>query len=92
MDYIIFKVGNLAFQTYYYLMIIYVITSWLPDLRDNKIFVLISRCVEPYFSLFRRFIPPIGFIDISALIAIVVYQICGRFALEGLYKVLMYFN
>ena len=32
---------------------------------------------EPYLGLFRRFIPPLGPIDISPIIAILVLQIVG---------------
>jgi len=32
---------------------------------------------EPYLSIFRRFIPPIGPIDISPIVAILVLQIVG---------------
>jgi uncharacterized protein YggT (Ycf19 family) len=32
---------------------------------------------EPYLGLFRRFIPPIGPLDISPIIAILVLQIVG---------------
>jgi uncharacterized protein YggT (Ycf19 family) len=34
---------------------------------------------EPYLSLFRRFIPPIGPIDVSPIVAILVLVIGGRF-------------
>ncbi|CAN5649161.1 YggT family protein [soil metagenome] len=33
--------------------------------------------VEPYLSIFRRFIPPLGPIDISPIIAVLVLQIVG---------------
>ena len=32
---------------------------------------------EPYLRIFRRFIPPIGPIDISPIVAIIVLQIVG---------------
>jgi YggT family protein len=32
---------------------------------------------EPYLSIFRRFIPPIGPIDLSPIVAIVVLNILG---------------
>ena len=32
---------------------------------------------EPYLSIFRRFIPPLGPIDISPIVAILVLQIVG---------------
>ena len=33
---------------------------------------------EPYLSIFRRFIPPIGPLDISPIVAILVLQIVGQ--------------
>ena len=33
---------------------------------------------EPYLGLFRRFIPPIGPVDVSPIVAILVLQIVGR--------------
>jgi YggT family protein len=32
---------------------------------------------EPYLSLFRRFIPPIGALDLSPIVAIIVLNIVG---------------
>jgi YggT family protein len=32
---------------------------------------------EPYLSIFRRFIPPIGPIDVSPIVAILVLQLVG---------------
>jgi YggT family protein len=34
--------------------------------------------VEPYLAIYRRFIPPIGPIDVSPIVAILVLQIVGR--------------
>ena len=34
---------------------------------------------EPYLGIFRRFIPPIGPLDVSPIVAILVLQIVGRF-------------
>lgn len=59
-------------------IIVYVLLSWFPmegfirELRD----VLANFC-EPYLGLFRRIIPPIGMIDISPIIAIIVLQLVG---------------
>ena len=33
---------------------------------------------EPYLGLFRRFIPPIGPVDVSPIVAILLLQIVGR--------------
>ena len=39
---------------------------------------------EPYLSLFRRFIPPLGPIDISPIIAILVLQIVGGLIVDAI--------
>jgi len=41
--------------------------------------------VEPYLGLFRRFIPPIGPIDVSPIVAILVLQIVGRLIINALH-------
>ncbi|NIK68468.1 YggT family protein [Paenibacillus sp. BK033] len=59
-------------QNIYSFMIIgYVLLSWLPNARESFIGVFLGRLVEPYLGIFRRFIPPIGgMLDISPIIAI----------------------
>ncbi|ACT02506.1 membrane protein [Paenibacillus glycanilyticus] len=72
-------------QNIYSFMIIgYVLLSWLPNARESFIGVFLGRLVEPYLGIFRRFIPPIGgMLDISPIIAIFAL----RFIAYGLYAV-----
>ncbi|WP_347178056.1 YggT family protein [Sporosarcina thermotolerans] len=46
--------------------------SWVPASRETKFGILLSRITEPYLAFFRRFIPPLGMIDISPIVAIFV--------------------
>ena len=39
---------------------------------------------EPYLSIFRRFIPPLGPIDISPIVAILVLQIVGGLIVDAI--------
>ncbi|MEC0090159.1 YggT family protein [Paenibacillus macquariensis] len=65
----------MLFNIYFYMIVIYVLMSWLPNLRENFIGELLTKLVEPYLSVFRRFIPPImGMLDISPIIALFVLQ------------------
>ncbi|WP_145939667.1 YggT family protein [Paenibacillus glacialis] len=65
----------MLFEIYFYMIVIYVLMSWLPNLRENFIGELLTKLVEPYLSVFRRFIPPImGMLDISPIIALFVLQ------------------
>jgi YggT family protein len=67
---LIFQVVNTIFTIYRFVLIIYIIASWLPQVYESPVGKLLSRLSEPYLSIFRRFIPPIGFIDISPIVAL----------------------
>jgi len=64
-------------QFYIVLIIVYVLMSWLP-MNGGIIYdvyrVLASVC-EPYLGLFRRFIPPMGGMDLSPIVGIIVLQL-----------------
>lgn len=67
---IISLIGTL-YQIYLYLLIAYVLLSWLPNARESFIGEMLGKLAEPYLSIFRRFIPPIGgMIDISPIVAL----------------------
>lgn len=80
----LYGIINIAFQVYFWLIFFYVLSSWIPGLRESSIGEAIGRVVEPYLSIFRRFIPPIGFIDISPVVALLALQ----FIQQGLFVVL----
>lgn len=63
-------------QFYIWLIVAYIVLSWFPatgTLADVR--RALATLVEPYLSLFRRIIPPMGMIDISPIVAILVLQI-----------------
>ena len=54
-----------------------VIIRWIPELQHNKIAEILSRIVDPFLAMFRRVIPPIGGLDLSAMIAMVLLQMAA---------------
>ncbi|MGL4335652.1 MAG: YggT family protein [Turicibacter sp.] len=64
------------------MILIYVIMSWVPESRTTKLGQVLANLVEPYLSIFRKIIPPLGMIDFSPLIAFLLLQ----FAIQGLYR------
>jgi YggT family protein len=80
----ILQIGQYAFEVYYWLILITIFGSWFPQFQSSKIGIWISKLVEPYLGIFRRFIPPLGPIDISPIVAIFVFRYLTGFALEGL--------
>jgi YggT family protein len=48
--------------------------SWF-NAQQSSIGQLFARICEPYLEQFRRIIPPIGMIDISPIVALVVLRL-----------------
>ena len=72
------------FDFYQVLIIIWCILSWLPMPREGvlgDIVGALDSIVSPYINLFRRFIPPLGGIDFSPIVAIIVLQLIERFVI-----------
>ena len=88
---LVVTVVSAAFTLYFWLIIAHVIFSWIPvrqlwlmDLRE-----FVDRLVEPYLSVFRRFIPVValggGGLDISPIVAIIVLQFAQRLVVGYLF-------
>lgn len=86
MDLIVSLVGRII-DIYIWVIIIYIFMSWFPGARESSIGQFMGRIVEPYLEPFRRIIPPLGPIDISPIVAILVLQL----ALTGAYSLLNFF-
>jgi YggT family protein len=84
----ILQVGQLIYDTYYWLILISIFGSWFPKFQSTKIGITIGKLVEPYLAFFRKFIPPLGAIDFSPIIALIAYRYLGGFAVQGLREVL----
>ncbi|WP_217585674.1 YggT family protein [Lentibacillus saliphilus] len=68
----IFSLLDTAMGLYSFAIIIYVFMSWIPGSRETSIGVFFAKIVEPYMEIFRKFIPPLGMIDLSPIVAIFV--------------------
>jgi YggT family protein len=57
---------------YRWLLIAYILLSWVPNIRESFIGELLGKIVEPYLAPFRKIIPPIGgMLDVSPIIAFI---------------------
>ncbi|MGM9928937.1 MAG: YggT family protein [Bacillus sp. (in: firmicutes)] len=74
-------------EIYSWALIIYILMSWFPNARESSIGQFLARICEPYLEVFRRFIPPIGMMDFSPLVAFFVL----RFATYGIIQVFSWF-
>ncbi|MFC5651663.1 YggT family protein [Paenibacillus solisilvae] len=68
-------------EIYSFLIIGYILLSWLPSVRESFVGELLGKIVEPYLTPFRRIIPPIGgMLDISPIVALFAL----RFVTKGI--------
>ena len=57
-------------QIYSLVLIVRVLLSWFPNLDwSNPVLSSVSAITDPYLKAFRGLIPPLGGIDLSALLA-----------------------
>ncbi|MGL5080883.1 MAG: YggT family protein [Microcoleaceae cyanobacterium] len=64
------------FQIYTVLIFIRILLSWFPNINwYDPPFSILSQLTDPYLNVFRQFIPPLGGIDFSPMIAIFLLQI-----------------
>ena len=66
----IYIVISYLFLIYQFTIFAYILMSWIPALQQSGFGEFIGKIVEPYLGIFRKFIPPIGMIDISPIIAL----------------------
>lgn len=60
---------------YLVLLFIRILLSWFPNINwYDPPFSVLSQLTDPYLNLFRSIIPPLGGIDFSAILAIVLLQ------------------
>ena len=63
------------FNVFYFILIARVIISWLPQLRKNAIADMIYKITDPILAPIRRVIPPLGGLDWSVFVLIILMQV-----------------
>lgn len=76
-----------AVRLYSYALIIYILMSWFPGARESSFGQIMGRICEPYLEVFRKFVPPIGMIDFSPIVAIITLN----FAMAGIEQIFLWF-
>ncbi len=61
---------------YLLVLLVRVLLSWFPNLDwSNPVLSSVSAITDPYLNVFRGLIPPLGGIDLSALVAFIAIQL-----------------
>lgn len=78
-----------AIQIYSWVIIVYILMSWVPNVRNTTFGMFLATLAEPYLEPFRRIIPPIGMIDFSPIVALLVLRLFVPRGIEFLFRLFM---
>lgn len=67
---LLIQIIDKLFLVYTVMILIRILSSWVPEWQNTKPMLFVAYYTDPYLDLFRRFIPPLGMIDISPIIAV----------------------
>ncbi|MFC4023227.1 YggT family protein [Oceanobacillus longus] len=71
----LYTILHYALVFYGYALIVYIFMSWFPGARESSFGQFLTKICEPYLEQFRKFIPPLGMIDLSPIVGILVLQL-----------------
>ncbi|BAZ38909.1 hypothetical protein NIES4101_48540 [Calothrix sp. NIES-4101] len=64
---------------YIALLVIRILLTWFPNVNwYNQPFSALSQITDPYLNVFRSIIPPLGGMDFSPMLAILVLQLLAQ--------------
>ncbi|MCM3710009.1 YggT family protein [Sporosarcina luteola] len=86
---LLFSIIIRAIDIYSILLIIYILMSWVPASRETKFGIFLGKITEPYLGFFRKFIPPLGMIDISPIVAIFVLNYLISSGIREVYRLII---
>lgn len=75
-SYLIISTVNNFIQLYLLLIIVRILLSWFQTAEwAGNIISFLAPITDPYLNIFRSIIPPLGGIDFSAILAIIVLNL-----------------
>jgi YggT family protein len=75
---------GLTLSVYYYGMFVIIIASWVAPHSHNPALNLLQQLIEPVVAPFRKILPPLGVIDLSPMIFLMVLHIIRAYLLPNL--------
>jgi YggT family protein len=78
----VYEIVRYLLNGYTLVMFVYALVSWVPSLRGPW-FNYVAMLVEPVLVPVRRVIPPVGGLDLSFLIVVIVIQLVARNAVPS---------
>ena len=62
------------------LLFVRILLTWFPNISFyDQPFATLAQLTDPYLNIFRSIIPPLGGMDLSPMLAIIILQLLGGF-------------
>ena len=61
-------------QVYYWILIAYILGSWIPELRDTKLYKIVYQLANPYMRIFRGLLV-FGMMDFTPILGFMLYSL-----------------
>lgn len=76
---LILSVLSRTLEIYSLILLVRVLLSWFPNLDwGNPVLSSVSSITDPYLNAFRGLIPPLGGLDLSAIIAFLALSLAQQ--------------
>jgi YggT family protein len=85
MNYFLANFVNVLFQILTFAIFARVLLSWFPISPENPIVVILNEITDPILRPLRRIVPPLGMIDLTPIVALVLLQVIQNLLVSALY-------
>ena len=68
----VLEIIHMLLTVYYWILIAYVLGSWIPELRKTKIYRVIYQIANPYMRIFRGLLV-FGMMDFTPILGFLLY-------------------
>ncbi len=75
---------SVLFQILTFAVFARVLLSWFPMNPDNPIVVVLNEVTDPILRPLRRVVPPLGMLDLTPIVALVLLQIVRQLLVSAL--------
>jgi len=86
---IIIYIVEKIFLVFTIMIFIRILASWVPELQGQRWMQFIRFYTDPYLNFFRSFIPPLGMIDLSPIVAFMALGFIQKAIVFILYKMVV---
>lgn len=73
--YLLLQIVDKLFLVFMLMLFARILGSWVPEFQRTKFMQFIAFYTDPYLNIFRRFIPPLGMMDFSPIVAFLCLSI-----------------